>query len=197
MSPTTPPTTDPRIERTRQVVLAAALELISETGFARVTIEAIGERSGVARSTIYRHWKQLPDLMLDALAAGIQRSDPPDTGELRSDLIVFVSELAELLTSDQFSQMAMALIVESHRDPAIAELHARFLQGRQQFTIAAIQRGIARDELPATVDPPQMAADLAAPVFFRALIQHAPVDAPFIEQHVDRWLAIHRTPTPT
>jgi AcrR family transcriptional regulator len=187
---------DPRIERTRQVVLAAALELISETGFARVTIEAIGERSGVARSTIYRHWKQLPDLMLDALAAGIERSTPPDTGELRSDLIAFVTELTDLITSDEFSQIAMALIVESHRDPAIAELHSRFLRGRQQFTIAAIERGIERGELPSTVDAPQMAADLAAPVFFRALIQHVPIDEAFIDQHVDRWLAIHRgTPT--
>ena len=181
---------DPRIERTRQVVLAAALELISERGFGSVTVEAISERSGVARSTIYRHWKQLPDLMLDALAVGIQRSEPPDTGALRSDLIVLVGEVADLLTSSQFSEIAMALVVESHRDPAIAELHARFLQGRQQFTVAAIQRGIERGELPSTVDASQLAADLAAPVFFRALVQHQPVDAPFIEQHVDRWLAL-------
>jgi AcrR family transcriptional regulator len=181
---------DPRIERTRQVVLAAALELISESGFGSVTVEDISRRSGVARSTIYRHWKQLPNLMLDALAFGIQRSEPPDTGALRSDLIVLVGEVADLLTSSQFSEIARVLVVESHRDPEIAELHARFFQGRQQFTVAAIQRGIERGELPSTVDVPRLAADLDAPVFFRAFVQHQPVDGPFIEQHVDRWLAL-------
>jgi AcrR family transcriptional regulator len=192
MTETTARPVDPRIERTRQVVLAATSELVAELGYSDVTIEAISERSGVARSTIYRHWKQLPALMLDAIAATIQGADPPDTGELRADLVLLVGELAELLTSERFSQIAIALIVESHRDPDIAEVHARFLRGRQQRTVAAIQRGIERGELPATVDPPTMAFDLAAPVFFRALVQHQPVDKDFVEQHVDRWLSIHR-----
>lgn len=161
---------DPRIERTRDVVRAATSELLAELGYSDVTIEAISERSGVARSTIYRHWKQLPELMLDAMAAAIQGVDPPDTGELRADLVILVGELAELLTSERFSQIAMALIVESHRDPDIAEVHARFLQGRQQCTVAVIERGIERDELPSTVDPLTMSLDLAAPVFFRALV---------------------------
>ena len=182
---------DPRIERTRQVVLTATSELVAELGYGDVTIEAISERSGVARSTIYRHWKQLPELMLDAMATAIPGSDPPDTGELRADLVLLIGELAELLTSERFSQIAIALIVESHRDEDIAEIHARFLRGRQQRMVEAIERGIARDELPATVDPLGMALDVVAPVFFRALVLRAPLDDEFISHHLDRWLHLH------
>jgi len=183
---------DPRIERTRQVVLAAAAELVAELGYSDVTIEAIGERSGVARSTIYRHWKQLPELILDALSAAIEGAEPPDTGALRDDLVAFIGEFAGLLTSPQFRQIAIALVVESHRDPDIAELHGRFLRARQECAVAAIERGIERGELPATVDPAAMTVDLVAPVFFRAVVLRAPLDGTFIEEHIDRWLEIHR-----
>ena len=174
-------------------MLSAASDLVGELGYGRVTVEAIAERSGVARSTIYRHWRQLPELLAAALAASIEDDKPPDTGELRADLVLLVGELAKLLSSPRFSQTAMALIGESQRDPAVAAIHAEFLRGRQQRTGAAIARGIKRGELPDAVDPAAMTVDLAAPVFFRALVQHLPIDSTFVEQHVDRWLEIHRT----
>ena len=183
---------DPRIERTREVVLDAASALVGELGYGRVTVEAIAERSGVARSTIYRHWKRLPELLAAALAASIEGDTPPDTGELRADLVILVGEVAEFLTSPRLSPMALALIGESQRDPAVAEIHAQFLRGRQQRTAAAVARGVERGELPANVDGLAMSLDLAAPVFFRAMVQHLPIDSEFIDQHVDRWLAIHR-----
>lgn len=195
MTTPAPGAVDPRIERTRNVVLEAAAELVAELGYGRVTVEAIAERSGVARSTIYRHWKQLPELLAAALAASVEGDAAPDTGELRADLVALVSELGALLTSARFSPLAMALIAESQRDPAVAEIHAQFLRGRQQRTAAAVARGIERGELPEAVDRAAMALDLAAPVFFRALVQHEPIDAAFVEQHVDRWIEIHRRDT--
>ena len=56
MDTATAAASDPRIERTRQVVLDAALALVAESGYGAVTIEAVAARSGVAKSTIYRHW---------------------------------------------------------------------------------------------------------------------------------------------
>ena len=58
---------DPRLERTRRAVLEAALDLLTEHGYGEVTIEAVAARSGVAKSTIYRHWPGgRPDLVRDA-----------------------------------------------------------------------------------------------------------------------------------
>ena len=58
---------DPRLERTRRAVLEAALDLLTEHGYGEVTIEAVAARSGVAKSTIYRHWPGgRTDLVRDA-----------------------------------------------------------------------------------------------------------------------------------
>ena len=54
--------TDPRIERTRRVVLDAALSLLIERGYGELTIEAVAAESGVAKSTIYRHWPSRVEL---------------------------------------------------------------------------------------------------------------------------------------
>lgn len=60
---------DPRVARTRSRVLGAAWELLDEVGFDGVTVELVSERSGVARSTMYRHWRTMPELLRDAFAA--------------------------------------------------------------------------------------------------------------------------------
>ncbi|MBN2623081.1 MAG: helix-turn-helix transcriptional regulator, partial [Acidimicrobiales bacterium] len=53
---TVPADVDPRIERSREQILAAAIDLLREVGYGGLTIEAVAARSGVAKSTIYRHW---------------------------------------------------------------------------------------------------------------------------------------------
>ena len=78
---------DPRIARTRSVVLAAAIELAGECGFGRTTIEAIAKKSGVARSTIYRHWDSLPELLHDTMHETVPSQPTIDTGSLRGDLL--------------------------------------------------------------------------------------------------------------
>ena len=56
MSKTPPDNDDPRIARTRQHALHAALELVAESGLSGYTFETVSERSGISRSTLYRHW---------------------------------------------------------------------------------------------------------------------------------------------
>ncbi|MEX1280276.1 MAG: helix-turn-helix domain-containing protein, partial [Acidimicrobiia bacterium] len=82
--------TDPRIERTRRVVLGAAVEVVAERGFSGATIDAIAQRSGVARSTIYRHWPDRGDLLLEAVSDRVGPVEASVTGDLREDLIGLV-----------------------------------------------------------------------------------------------------------
>lgn len=57
---------DPRIEGSRHHALTAAVERLREVGSSRLTIEAVAARSGVAKSTIYRHWAGTAELVTDA-----------------------------------------------------------------------------------------------------------------------------------
>lgn len=179
---------DPRIERTRTAVLDGAIEVISDLGFGGATIDAIARRCGVARSTIYRHWPDRLDLLLEAVSSRIGPVENLTTGNLRSDLIAIASRLARLLTTEPMGSVVASLILESRRDPQLEELRQRFVAARQdavgRVTAAAVEAG----RLPSTVDSSAVATDLASPIFFRALILREPIEHSWLEAQVDHWL---------
>jgi len=179
---------DPRIERTREVVLRAAVELVGEQGFSGASIEAIAKRSGVARSTIYRHWPQRMDLLLEAVGVAVGHIDALVVGDLRSDLIAIGTHLAEMLTSEPVGSASASLILESRRDPAIDELRKRFVEQRKHAAAQIIAEAMKRGELALSTDPESMVNDIAAPIFFRALVLRVNLDREWIEDHIDRWL---------
>ena len=89
------PDTDPRIERTRRVVLDAALALLVERGYGEVTIEAVAAESGVAKSTIYRHWPGRLELINDAFLELKPTLPVPPDGDVRERLVVVLEHLAQ------------------------------------------------------------------------------------------------------
>ncbi len=179
---------DPRIERTRKVVLAAAIEVIGERGFSGASIEAIAQRCGVARSTIYRHWPDRMDLLLEAVTIGVGPVETLAVGDLRADLVNIGTHLAELLTSEPVGSVAASMILESRRDPVLDGLRRRFVAHRQQAVAKVVGDAVDRGELPRGIDPTAMGNDLAAQIFFQTLVLHEPIDRRRIEGHVDRWL---------
>src|SRR5471032_3535335 len=62
----TGPMIDPRVERSRQVILQAALDELGEVGYGTFRIESVAARAGVGKSTIYRHWPDKLALIADA-----------------------------------------------------------------------------------------------------------------------------------
>ena len=180
-------TVDPRIERTRNVVLDASASLIGEVGFGRTTIEAIAERSGVARSTIYRHWQDRPELLSDAIDCKIAPVSFAQTGDLREDLLTILTELAERLGAAG-GPMMISLIAEARRDPQMAIMHERFTTAGFGRIQSILEAAVHRGDLPGGVDVAQMSEDLIAPLFFRAFIRPSPLDREWVEQHIDRWI---------
>lgn len=179
---------DPRIERTRNVVLEAAAELLGEVGFGRTTIEAIAERSGVARSTIYRHWPDRTDLLAEAVDCKIAHIPFSQTGDLRGDLHTMLGELAAHLGSETVGSLLLSLIAEAGRDPQMAAMQERFTTARFGRIRSILDDAVKRGDLAANADVDQMAEDLLAPLFFRALIRRSIVDPEWIELHVHRWI---------
>ncbi len=179
---------EPRIARTRSVVLAATIEVVAERGFAGATIEAIAQRAGVARSTIYRNWPTRVELLLEAVGTEIGQVAAFVTGDLRGDLVALLSHLAELLTSEQMGSVAAALILESRHDQDLEELRTRFVAQRHQALEDVMREAISHGLLPAGTDERQAVDDLSAGVFFRALVLRAPIDREWVEQQVDHWL---------
>jgi AcrR family transcriptional regulator len=88
---------DPRIERSRRVILEAVLEELGAVGYGSLTIEGVAARAGVGKSTIYRHWPGKLALVEDAFRTLKAQALIPDTGSLRDRMVAFLEQLATLV----------------------------------------------------------------------------------------------------
>lgn len=176
------PSTDPRVVRSREQVLSATLDLLTESGLGGLTIDDVSKRSGVAKTTIYRHWDNRNALIVDAcLRMTDGDGDPPDTGSVEADLRAILTELAHLLATARWSSIMPSIIDAAEREPEIAEVHSR-LQVRHAAPMrAALERAVERGELSPTVDISALASALRGPLYFRRWFTREPIDEPFID----------------
>jgi AcrR family transcriptional regulator len=180
---------DPRVARTRAVVLAATRELLTADGVAGATIEAVSRRTGVARTTIYRHWDDVHALVSEAFDSMAVPWDPPDTGRVRDDLVAHLGQLRDGLTQQCWGRVLPTLVDAASRDAAMRAHQARIVAARRTRTIDILRRGMERGELPAGCDLEALCDHVAAPVFYRHLLSGAPLDDAVVERCVDAALA--------
>ena len=69
-----------------QEILDAALEVLGEVGYDRLTMDAVASRAKASKATLYRRWTNKLTLVIDALVAQKAAPEPADTGSLRGDL---------------------------------------------------------------------------------------------------------------
>src|SRR5690349_24973981 len=96
-----PPRGRPRSEKAHKAVLDAAAELLLARGPSAVSMDAVAERAGVSKATIYRWWPTKESLALDALFTEWSAVSPysRDTGTLRGDLLALLRPWARLISS--------------------------------------------------------------------------------------------------
>src|SRR5262245_63553337 len=98
-----------RSERVRTAVLGAALDLIDECGVHGLTVEAVAARSGVAKTTIYRHWPTKAALTVACLDQLHGPKPTPNTGDLRADLLASFLQLEDTL-DDRTARITASLL---------------------------------------------------------------------------------------
>jgi AcrR family transcriptional regulator len=180
------PGCDPRVARSRAAVLEATLDLLAEEGAEGCTIEAIAGRSGVAKTTIYRHWPSRAALVIDAVRSLME--DPsavPDTGDVRSDVAAIVGDLGERLRSGHLADVAPALFAAVDADPQLAELMDVYVHARREPMRTVLRRGIERGQLSADVDVELVIDLLAGPLFYRRLVTRRPGDPGYVRALID------------
>jgi len=193
MENSTPPTRGrgrPRSERARQAIVQAAGELLAEGGMPAATMEAIAARAGVSKATIYKWWPSRGAVMLEGLFE-LTRStlDVPEGADLRAALKAHIGALEALLVDGVAGPLLRALLAEAGSDPAVAEaLRERWLGPRRAIVAERLRAAIARGELRADTDIETAGDQLFAPVYYRLLFGHAPLDDALAGQLVDQLL---------
>ena len=179
---------DPRIAATRQRALDAALDLVASSGLQGCTFEAVTERSGVARSTLYRYWDNKSELVLDALKSKEQERIAPDTGNLRDDMLTSMLELGHYLKT--WGALVPQLLAAASIDPDMGDIQ----RGRSEYhlgiDVQVVERAIARGEIAEDTDADHAALLFSAPIFYRHLYAREPVDAKWITSHIDKTVAL-------
>ncbi len=145
--------TDPRVVVSRERVLTATLDLLTEAGLGGLTFDDVAKRSGVAKTTIYRHWPNRKALIIDACLRMTDGEDePPDTGSLEGDVTAILTNLAELLVTARWSSILPSIVDAAERDPEIAEVHSRLQRWHAAPLRAALERAARRGEIAPEVD---------------------------------------------
>ena len=177
---------DPRIERSRQVILRAALSELGEAGYGAFTIESVATRAGVAKSTIYRHWSDKINLIADAFESAHEHAAPSVEGlTTREGLQRLLGHVAEVVVDSVFSSCIPALIEGAERDPAAAGVPSPVLGASPPVSLAAIARGVAEGEFRAAVDPELAAQALLGPIFYQRLMTSEPLDPSRVGDLID------------
>lgn len=159
--------TDPRITRSRQTVLKAAVAELADAGYGAFTIDAVARRSGVARSTIYRLWRGRAELIDAALETlNIQPAEPIESpSQAKNAVHGLVRHLDVGLNEGPVAACLPALIDGAERDPGIRKLHHRQNARRRARLTAAISEATGHAE-----DADLLAYALAGAVMYARLM---------------------------
>lgn len=182
---------DPRIVRSRRAVREAALRELAESGYGAFTIDAVARRSGVARSTIYRHWPDKLALIADAFDTLNEQPQPgarPSSDEqlpAREQVRVLLLHLVERFRASIFADCLPALIDGAARDPQVRAFLHRFTQRRRRALTRAIRAGVDAGELPAHVDPDLAATALSGAVIYRRIMTATPFEPSRLDELID------------
>ncbi len=179
---------DPRVERSRRVILGAALDVFAETGYGGLTVEAVAARAGVGKSTIYRHWAGKLELIEDAIRTLKARLDKPTGDSTRARVVALHQQAATNVADAAWSTCLPAMIDAAERDPEVKAIHRRLALERRQFLIDLLAEGVQRGEIRADRDLALVADCLVGPIMVRRLLLHEPFDPEAVPALVDEIL---------
>lgn len=159
---------DPEADR---LILEAAKRLLHDVGYTRLTIDAVAREAGVARTTVYRRYRDKAELVSGAIDTLRRPAAASDSGDARRDLI------AQLENARRNFDMSLAgtLLMEERHNPELIDLfRRRMIAPRRAVLRDVIERGIERGQLRQGLDVERVTDLLFGSLFFAVLSDGKP-----------------------
>ncbi len=154
-------------------ILKAALYLLERKSLRQVTADAIAQRAGVSKATIYKWWPNKSLVALDAYLGGMtERVVMPDTGSAVMDFTMQLKSVTAFYKSP-LGRLFCQFIAEGQSDPKLLALfRERFLFARRDAARVMWRRGVERGEICSEVDSEIVLDLIYGPMIFRLLAGH-------------------------
>jgi AcrR family transcriptional regulator len=171
-------------------ILSAARELLSEVGYAQVTMDATAARAGTSKAAIYRRYKSKAELMFAAGVHGAEAKPPADTGSLRDDLFALAKRIRFDMSAPTAREVAPHVIAEVGQSPEVsARLRSVFVATERHEIDAILSRALRRGELAAMPDVATVHRMLGGALFFTIMVVDEPIEDAELAKVVDALVA--------
>jgi AcrR family transcriptional regulator len=172
--------------------LRAALDVLTETGYERMTMDAVAAKAKTGKATIYRRWASKAQLVVDAIASagqiGITTANFPDTGSLRGDLLALAGTGSRKENSKTLQMMAGLISALPHHPDLAAIVQDQLVAPRIALMRDLLERAEARGEIVPGRNLDTLALVAPAMTVYRFMIVNKPVDTAFFAVLVDEIL---------
>ncbi|MBI4966726.1 MAG: TetR/AcrR family transcriptional regulator [Rhodospirillales bacterium] len=175
----------PRCEDSRRSILKAAIALLKTNDLPAISADAIAERAGVSKATIYRWWPNKSAIVMEAFLEMVApHTRFPETDSAMEDLRVHLGRVAEVCQSD-IGRMLRTLIADSQANAELAAaMRAHYFSVRRADARKVIERGIASGEFRGDLDTEAAIDCLYGPIVFRLMINPVAPDAEFVNRMI-------------
>ena len=175
-----------RDESKDDAILQATRELLAERGFDGMTMDAVADRAGAGKATVYRRWPSKVQLTVDAIVCApgtpMSADEIPDTGSLRSDLLAV--RFGRKRSDDSELMSGVISAVKENPDVAAA-FQQQFVRSRVSLMRGLLERAQARGELRDDNDLEIVAAVAPAMITYRKMVAGQRIDDEFVTQMID------------
>ena len=181
----TSPATDPRAARSREAILAAALDLLAREGPGAITHQRVAQQAGVGRATVYRHWATPEDLLRDVLFSAELPFFATPALPLRPWLHAELRQLADELALPAVASLAIALMEQTRPAGSAGTGPHRHVTVITERLAAAFALAVDAGELDKAPDADLAAAHLIGPLVYRTTLQAAAVPDSLLAEVID------------
>jgi AcrR family transcriptional regulator len=185
----------PRVEGDRErEILDATLTVLADTGYDRLTMDAVATEAKASKATLYRRWSSKPELVVEAICSHKEHPPVPDTGSLRGDLLAAHCGMGGLQDPRAIAIQA-AVVTAMGRDPEFAATYRReFIGPKIARSRQLFERAQARGEIAADLDLDVIGAALAGIVLHRIFLLGEEGTPALVERVIDQVILPAVTP---